>query len=280
MIRLLVDSTSDLSLQELKNRNITMIPLSVSFGEETFRDIVELDSQTFYQRLTQGTVHPKTSLPSPSDFLTAFEEAKAAGDELICILLSSALSGTYQSAVNAKELLDYPGIYLVDSRSTACGIRLLVDHAEQSIAKGLSAPEIVAELEELKSRCHVIVAVDTLEYLYKGGRLSRTAAAIGSVASLKPLLSLNTEGKLDVVGKCLGRGKALQFILSQLEKYPPDPAHSLYSVYTHGLENTEKLHELLNERGQSFSGPVQVGSTIGTHVGPGAFGLIYIRQKA
>lgn len=279
MIRILLDSTADFSLEELKARNITMVPLSVNFGDESLQDIVELEINEFYDRLINGGVHPKTSLPSPAAFLEKFEEAQQAGDELICILLSGGLSGTVQSAINAKEMLDYEGIHIIDSKTAAAAIRIMVEHTEKRIAEGASAKEIVEELEELKGRTQIFAAVDTLEYLYKGGRLSKAAVTIGSMASLKPIITLNREGVLEVPGKCLGRTKALNFLLDALKKHPQDKNHKLYTIYTLGTENVVKLQELLTKAGHDFAGPTQIGSTIGTHVGPGTFGIIYVEEK-
>lgn len=279
MIRILVDSTADFSLEELKARNIDMVPLNVNFGEESLQDIVELDVESFYERLIHGDVHPKTSLPSPAAFLEKFEAAQEAGDELICILLSGGLSGTCQSAVNAKAMVDYEGIHIIDSKSTACVIRIMVEKAEKMIAEGKSAAEIVEVLEELKSRSQIFAAVDTLEYLQKGGRLSKAAAAIGSLASLKPIITLNREGELEVPGKCLGKLRALNWLMDALKKNPMDEDHALYTIYTHGTENTEKLNEMLAKAGIPVAGTYHIGSTIGTHVGPGAFGIIYIRKQ-
>jgi len=278
MIRLLVDSTSDFTLEEVKARNMSFVPLNVNFGEESLMDTIELDKDTFYDRLINGDVHPKTSLPAPAMFLEEFEKAKEAGDELICILLSSAISGTWQSAVNAKEILGYEGIYIVDSCSAAYGIRILADQAQKRIEEGCSAKEIAAELEELKGRIYIYAAVDTLEYLQKGGRLSKAAAVIGSMASLKPIIHLDREGNLAVPGKCLGRGKAMNYLLDCLKKHPMDKNYPLYTLYTSGLENPEKLGELLNKEGYQVKGANQIGPTIGTHVGPGAFGIIYIAE--
>ena len=278
MIRILVDSTADFSLEELKARNITMVPLNVNFGEESLKDTIELGNDQFYDRLINGTVHPKTSLPAPAAFLEKFEEAQAAGDQLICILLSGGISGTWQSAVNAKEILEYDGIYVIDSRTTACGIRLLVEYAEKLIAEGLSAPEIAEKLEELKGRVQIFAAVDTLEYLHKGGRLSKAAATIGSLASLKPIITLNREGTLEVPAKCLGRTKALSWLSDALKKHPQDEQHALYTIYSYGTENAEKLQEQLKKEGYSVHDLIQIGSTIGTHVGPGVFGIIYVRK--
>ena len=279
MIRILVDSTADFSLVELKERNIDMVPLNVNFGDESLQDVVELSVDDFYDRLINGDVHPKTSLPSPACFMEKFEAAQEAGDELICILLSGGISGTCQSAINAKEMVGYDGIHIIDSKTTAAAIRILVETAEKMIAEGKSASEIVDFLEDLKGRTQICVALDTLEYLQKGGRLSKAAAAIGSMASLKPIITLNAEGQIEVAAKCLGRTKALAYICDVLKKLPDSKEYSLYSVYSHNSDNVEKLNAQLAKEGHVVSGTVQVGSTIGTHIGPGAYGVIYVRQK-
>jgi len=277
MIRFLVDSSSDYSPALLEERNIEYVPLSVTIGDKTYRDGIDLTRDDFYRLLQDSKDFPKTALPSPADFLDIFEDVKAKGDELVCVLLSGSLSGTCQSAMTAKGMVDYDKIYIVDSRSAAYGVQLLIEEADSLRQQGCTGAAIAHRLEELK-RCIRIVAVpDTLEYLYKGGRLSRTGAAIGSAVSLKPVITV-PDGKVEVLQKCLGHGRALNAVVSYLEKHPADPAYPIYPIYTCGHENTDKLTARLTEQGVPLHSRVQIGSTIGAHVGPEVYGLIYIEK--
>lgn len=278
MIRLVVDSSADYFAEELKENNIELVPLNISLAGETYQDGVTLERNQFYEILTGQEDFPKTSQPSPDDFLTIFEDAKAKGDDVICILLSSALSGTCQSAHLCKNMAEYDNIYIVDSLSATIGIKIIVDYANTLRNQGASAKEIVAKLEELKSRIRIFAGVDTLEFLCRGGRVSRTSAAIGDLANIKPIITVTEEGKVTVAGKCLGKNKALRFITDKLAEHPADENFPLYTIYTYGEENTEKLEAKLAKMGVSHADRLQVGATIGAHVGPGAFGIIYISK--
>ena len=280
MIRILVDSTADFSLEELKARNIDMVPLNVNFGEESLQDIVELDVESFYERLIHGDVHPKTSLPSPAAFLEKFEAAQEAGDELICILLSGGLSGTAQSAQIAKELCDYENIYVVDSRQATAGIRALVDLACLLIKEGKSAEEIVAELEQARDRVRLYIMVDTLEYLHKGGRLSGAVNVVGTMLKVKPLLTLK-DGVLGMVGKGMGTKDAQRGVLKLVgEQLNADPRLPVYFVYSAKESNCVQLRALAEEKyGISCAESHSVGAVLGTHVGPGAAAIAYLEAK-
>ncbi len=278
MTRFCVDSTADFTLEEVLSRNMALVPLTVNFGEESYLDTVELDKESFYERLIHGDILPKTSLAAPGQFLEVFEEVKAAGDELICITVSGAVSGTHQSALTAKDMVDYEGIYVIDSCSTSAAIRLLVDYGDWLLKCGCSAKETAAKLEELKGRVKVVAALDTLDYLQKGGRLSKAAAAIGSLASIKPIVTFDEGGNIAIAQKCLGRGKALQWLLCHMKKQELDPSFPLYSLYTYGTENCEKLEASLQKEGYSMASRQRVNGVIGTHVGPEVYGIVYVTK--
>lgn len=279
MIRIVVDSSADFCAEELKERGIELVPLNVTLAGETYQDGVNLNKNQFYEILTGQEDFPKTSQPSPEDFLNLFEDAKEKEDDVICLLLSSSLSGTCQTAHLAKNMAEYDRIYIVDSLSATIGIRLLADHANKLRQENVPAAEIASQLEELKSRIRIFAGVDTLEFLCRGGRVSRASAAIGELANIKPIVSVSEEGKVVVLGKCLGKNKALRFLMDKLADNPVDENFPLYSIYTYRTENTEKLEEKLTKAGISYTSRQQIGASIGAHVGPGAFGVIYIAKK-
>lgn len=279
MIRIVVDSSADFFAEELKERQIELVPLNVTLGGETYQDGVNLEKNQFYELLIGQEDFPKTSQPSPEDFLNLFEDAKEKEDDVICLLLSSSLSGTCQTAHLAKNMAEYDRIYIVDSLSATIGIRLLAEQADKLRQQGLPAAEIASQLEELKSRIRIFAGVDTLEFLCRGGRVSRASAAIGELANIKPIISVSQEGKVVVLGKCLGKNKALRFLMDKLEANPADEDFPFYSIFTYGTENTEKLEAKLEKAGLSYTSRQQVGASIGAHVGPGAFGFIYIAKK-
>ena len=204
MIRILVDSATDFTMAEVKEKNLYHVPLTISLNGKDYLSGEDLTSDQFYELLTSGEDFPKTSQPSPQAFAEIFEKAKENGEEIICVLLSSALSGTCQSAHLAKDMVDYDGIYIVDSLTATIMTRVIVDYGLQLIAQGKSAPEVVAALESIKSKVKVAAGIDTLEYLYRGGRLNKAAATIGELANLKPVITVTVEGE----GTLLALGSA------------------------------------------------------------------------
>ncbi len=278
MIKILLDSACDYTMDEIREKDFATVPLRVTFGDRSYIPGEELDNDTFYEMLTQGKEFPKTSQPSPQDFLNHFEKAKENGDELLCLLLSSGISGTCQSAALAKSMADYDKIYIIDTMTATCPIRVLADHALTLIEQGMAAADIAAQLEQLKSRVKVTAAVDTLEYLCRGGRVSRAAAAIGEMANLKPIITVTPEGTVGVMGKCFGRNKAISALLKNLQEQELDSSFPMYTLYTCGTDNCDRFESKLTQAGYSTAGRVQIGSVIGTHVGPDVFGVVYVTK--
>lgn len=275
MVRIVIDSSADYPLDG--KTGVEMVPITVSIGGRDYADGVELTHPVFYRLLTTGGDFPNTSQPSPQAFADIFGRAKEAGEEVVYVALSSALSGTYQSACIAKDMVDYDGIYLVDSLSVSHGIHLLVNRAVELRSQGLSGTAIAADLEKLKGRIKIVAVVDTLEYLRRGGRLSKTAAAVGKIAGLKPVVTVSRDGTVAVIAKCLGRLKAVAQLQKLLAEADIDNRYPLYSLYTYGESNCEFLESKL-ATGYRLAGRLQVGPTIGAHVGPGVFGILYVEQ--
>ena len=277
MIKILLDTSSDYTVEEVQAKGMDLVPLHITLGEADYRDAYDLSKDKFYELLTSNEEVPKTSQPTPQDFVDVFEKAEKNNDELICILLSSRISGTFQSATLAKSIVDYDKIHLIDSLSATHGIRLLAEHAQNLVNEGKTAEEIVAELEVLKTKIKILAVVDTLEYLCKGGRVSRTTAAIGEMAKVKPMITVN-EGEVAVIGKSLGKNKAIGSLLKALGECEVDHRFPMYSVSTLGTENCEVLENRLAAEGYETKERLQIGATIGTHVGPGVFGIIFIQK--
>lgn len=278
MIRFVVDSSADYLTEELKERNIELVPIRVTIGETTYLDGIDLNKNEFYEILGKTGEFPKTAQPSPQDFVDLFEDAKEKGDSVIYVSLSSALSGTFQAANLAKDMAEYDNIYLIDSLTATHMIRILVEEGRKMAANGATVEEIVDALENLKSRVKVIAAIDTLEYLSRGGRISKAAASIGELANLKPIVTVTTEGKVTVTGKAIGKVKAIASIKKLVTKDTIDFNYPVYSLYSYGTENCIKLEEKYALDGVKPDERVQIGATIGAHIGPGAFGLIYVEK--
>ena len=277
MIRFLLDTSSDFTVEEVKAKGMDLVPLHITLGEADYKDAYDLTKDAFYELLTTSEEFPKTSQPTPQDFVDAFEDAKEKGDELICILLSSRLSGTFQSATLAKSIVEYDNIHLVDSLGATHMIRIMAEYGQELADAGKSAKEIVEALEEMKSKIKVLAVVDTLEYLCKGGRVSKTTAAIGEAAKVKPMITV-ANGEVAVIGKSLGKNKAIGNLLKALGECEVDERFPIYAVSTLGTENCEVFEKRLTDAGYSFKERLQIGATIGTHVGPGVFGMIFVTK--
>ena len=278
MIRILLDSSADFSAEEVKQYNMELVPINITMNDKNYRDGVDLTKDEFYQLLVESEAFPMTAQPSPQDFLDIFEDAKEKGDQVIYLSLSSALSGTFQTATLAKNMAEYDEIYLVDTLSASRAIRLMAEYACKMREEGKDAASIAAELEEFKSRVVILAALDTLEYLQKGGRLSKAAAAIGELANLKPIITVTKEGTMAVPGKALGRNKALSTLVKMVTEKEIDTSFPIYSLYAVGEENTEKLEQKLGKEGVRVTKRLQLGPTIGCHIGPGAYGVIFVTK--
>lgn len=278
MIRILVDSSADYTAEEAKQNNLELVSINITMGGKNYLDGVDITRDEFYDLLVSSQDFPMTAQPSPQDFLDIFEDAKEKGDQLIYLSLSSGLSGTFQSATLAKSMAEYDEIYLVDTLSATRVIRLMAEYACKLREEGKDAATIAATLEEFKSRVVVYTAVDTLEYLSKGGRLSKAAAAVGELANLKPIITVTQEGKIAVPAKALGRNKALSTLVKLVSEKEIDTTFPIYSIYAVGEENTEKLEQKLGKEGIRVTKRLQVGSTIGCHIGPGAYGVVFVTK--
>ena len=275
MIKIMVDSSSDCRNREIYDY---FVPISVNIDGKDYKDGINLDNDMFYNLLNSAKDFPRTSQPSPDEFLQIFEKVKADGDQLIYFALSSALSGTYQSANIAKNMTEYDGIYIIDSKNASRMIELLAVYAKKLISENLTAEEIVQKCEEVKSKIKIYAGVDTLEYLQKGGRIGKATALIGALANIKPLITVSPDGEVDAVGKALGFGKAVQTLVQRIGKHEIDTSFPICSLYTFGEENCIKLEEKLEEAGYSLSDRLQIGSTIGAHVGPGVYGVFFVEK--
>lgn len=278
MIRILVDSSADYLQEELKEQNIELVPLTVSFDENVYIEGQNITRNEFYEKLTTGDSFPKTSQPSPQSFVDIFEDVKAKNDEIICILLSSSLSGTYQSATLAKNIVDYDGIHLIDSKSAAAAIRIMVDYAQKLMEEGKSAVEIVEAIEEMKGKVKIYAILDTLENLYRGGRLSKTAATLGEMAKVKPLISISEDGEIAVLGKCIGITRGISQIMKKLNAMEINTDFSIYTVYSYGNENCDKFESKVQNANIPVKQRIQLGAVLGTHIGAEAFGIIIVEK--
>ena len=274
-IRIIVDSTADLTPQ-LRER-VTVVPLTIYFGEEEFVDGVNITSAVFYQKLESTKVLPTTSQASPYAFSAAFGQAVADGDEVVAIVVSSRLSGTYQSAIIAAE--DYPGkVHVVDSRNIALGAAILVEYALRLLDEGCGAEEIARLVEQHRERVRLMAVVDTLEYLQRGGRLSKTAAIAGGILSIKPIITL-VDGEIKVMAKGRGNKQANALMNQEIKNSGMDTAMPRMLGYT-GTDDMllRKYRQESEELWDPETPEELVCGVVGTHAGPGAVAVAFFEK--
>ena len=281
MVRIITDSAADFEPQELNKLNITCIPLSVRFGDTEYQENVTLSKDAFYGLLLESQELPKTSQASPQILLDLFEAARDSGDEAIYFTLSSALSGTYQSALMAKTLAESDACHVVDSLNATGGQRLILEYAARLRDEGKSISEIIAGTEDIRSRIVLFACIDTLEYLYKGGRISQTVYKLGTLANIKPIITVEPDGSIGIPAKAMGMRKGMDYLCKQAQVHPADPAHPLYVMYTNNRSVAETLAEKLEAAGIPVPDGqiIQVGAAIGSHIGPDACGLVYVSKE-
>ena len=281
MIEIITDSAADLSPAEYGQDRITCIPLTVMFGEEEYQENVNLEKDRFYELLLSSEAMPKTAQPSPQCLMDLFEAAHERGDGAIYIPLSSGISGTFRNALMTKNMLGYEDCHVVDSRNATGGQRLIVQHAARLRDTGKSPEEIIAGIEDIRSRIVLFACIDTLEYLYKGGRISHTVYKLGTLANIKPIITVEPEGTIGVPAKAMGMRKGMEYLCKRVEERKPDPNFPFYAMYTADRTNGEALAQKFRAMGCDIPEEriINVGAAIGSHVGPNACGMVYIAEE-
>jgi DegV family protein with EDD domain len=277
-IAFVTDSTCFLPADLLKKHNITMIPQVLIWGEQTFQDGVDIQPSDFYSRLKTAKSMPSTSQISPATMQATFQPLVDQGFEVIGIFVSSRLSGTMQSAVQAKELMGSAGakVHIVDSLATSMSLGLIVLAAARAAEGGASLADIIAVAEKTKGNSGLFFAVDTLEFLHRGGRIGGAQRFIGSALNLKPILALK-EGKVEGVERMRGKSKAHDRVLELIaEQVAGKPNIRIATLHANAAEDAKAL---LDRAAQQLS-PVEtifaeVSPVVGTHTGPGTVGLAY-----
>lgn len=275
MIKIVTDSTAYLPEETIRKHDIRIVPLYVHFGNEAFREGVELSNKEFYTRLAEAPELPTTSQPPPGDFEPVFKELAGAGHEILVLTISSKLSGTWESAIAAKKMLPEASIHVFDSFSTSVGLHLIVDAALKGIEAGLSAPEIVAKLEEIRPKVRFMFAVDTLEYLQKGGRIGNARAFLGTLLKVKPILFLQ-DGAIEPLEQVRSRRKVQARLVELAQEYLGEKGSGAKVAVAHALAEAEAealKHNLVKELGCGESLFAEIGPVIGTHTGPGVLGV-------
>ncbi len=271
-VRIIIDSASDLTKEQSDALGLDFLPLKTIFGEEEYLDGINLSHRQFYEKLIEGDCLPTTSQISPHDFEQIYEDVKKKGDSAVVITLSSKLSGTFQSANIALD--DYEDcITIVDSENVCLGEQILVMYACRLRDEGASATEIANALNQRKKDVRVLALLDTLEYLKRGGRISKTAALAGNLLSIKPVIAI-VDGEVAVLGKARGSKNGCNMLREEISKCNGiDFSMPLCLGFT-GLDDT-LLQKYIKDNADLWESHIEklpissIGSTIGTHTGPG-----------
>ncbi|MDD6359590.1 MAG: DegV family protein [Parafannyhessea umbonata] len=276
--RIITDSASD--IVDFPNPNLTVLPMTVAFGDTVYHDGVDLTHERFFDLLVESDELPSTGAVSPGVFAQAYDEARAAGEDVVVVALSSKVSATCQSARLAAE--GRRDVHVVDSLNACIGERVLVEYALMLAERGLPAADIAAQLERARSRVHMLALLDTLEYLRRGGRIGSAAAAAGALLALKPVITM-ANGEVELLGKARGSKNARNLLVELVGEHPIDFAMPFSLARTAGGE--AMLKKYVRDSSDLWEGIVDalpicsVGATIGTHVGPGAIAVAYFERE-
>ena len=276
--KIIVDSTADL-MPEYKSR-VSVVPLTVHFGDQEYIDGITIDHNTFYEKLVEDDVLPTTSQATPDAFMKEFDKVKEAGESAVVITLSSKLSGTYQSAMIAAA--EYENIHIVDSGTVAMGGGILVEMALRFLDEGLDAKTVAEKLEEEKQKIVIVALVDTLEYLKKGGRVSKAVAFAGGVLNIKPVLSV-IDGEINMLGKARGSKMGNNLLIQEIEKAGGVDFSKPVLLGYSGLSDALLLKYIEDskhiwDKGLDSVRYTTIGSVIGTHAGPGAVAVAFFKN--
>lgn len=277
MIKILTDSSCVIPYDEARELNVDIIPLGITFGTEAYMDGVDITTEQFYGKLVESKVFPHTSQPSQEELEEHFERARAEGYTLLFLPLSSKISGTYESALNVKREGNYDNVYVYDTRCTTVMLELLVREAAKRT--NLSIEELIAYLDDLRSRARLIAGIDTLEYLAKGGRLNTATAVVGTLFKVKPIIIISLQGTIDVIAKRLGVKQGIRAVAEMLDMNKVDPEYGVRFLYSMNKENSKELIERIGLSEDKIVELTDIGSTVGAHIGPNAYGYVYVEKK-
>ncbi|HOV69667.1 MAG TPA: DegV family protein [Clostridia bacterium] len=273
MIKIIIDSTAYITKEELEQHDITVVPLNIDFLGSQFPDIIPGSFDDFYKKLRESKEFPKTSQPSVGAFAEIFEQELAKGNEILVLTISTGLSGTYNSAIAAKNTFNTDKIAVVDTLSSVACMKFLVDIAVKMRDEGVGLHQIAQAVTEKRPDACALLTVGDLEYLRRGGRLTNAQAVIGTLLDIKPII-LFKGGILKAIEKVRGRKKTLNRIIEMI----PQNASRLQALHIDSAEEAGKINEKLKELfpDADILPPAVIGPVIGSHLGPGTIGITYI----
>lgn len=268
-IKIITDSTAYIDKNYAMTHGINIVPLSVTFNGVTEDEGFPGEFEEYFEKLKSVQEFPTTSQPSIHAFAKIYKKIIAEGYEIITIVISSKLSGTYNSAFVAAKEIDFDKISVIDSETTAANLKLLVNMAKDLVEKGLSREEIVKTLEIEKKKMNISLTVDTLDYLKKGGRLSSAQAFVGSILKVRPIIAL-IDGKLEPIGKVRGKDKAIEMMINRVH----EDVNKISICHIFALDEALKLKLKLENKFKNAKIIIdELGPVIGSHLGPKAIGI-------
>lgn len=271
MIAIITDSSSNITQEEARALGVTVLPLTIIFGTEEYRDGIDIDSAEFFKKLTTGKDFPHTAQLTEAQVEEAVVAAKSRADEVLILPISSALSGSYDRCVKVAE--KYDGVYAYDGKCTTVMLKMLTLIAVQNADK--SAKAVIKILSDYRRRIKLYAALNTLEYLGKGGRISKTMATLGNALKIKPVVTLNDDGEVELVSKQFGMNKSIAYIAEQVKKDEIDYNEPVIVIYAMTQENSDRLIEKI---GSPYSEKSEICAVIATHIGPHAAGFVYVKK--
>jgi len=278
-LRVVTDSTCDIPPELAEELGIRIVPIYVMFGQETYRDRVDMGADEFFARLVTNNVHPTTSVPSPKDFADVYNELADEADEIISIHITAKESGTYNSAVLARDLVSKKcRIEVVDSQSISMSLGMLVLAAARAARNGAKLDEVAEMVRSNVPRVHLMILVDTLKYVVRGGRLNRPTGLVGTVLRVRPLLTMK-EGDLRPVGVARTKARAVESLYNFAKRF--SGVKELAVAYTTEHDEADSLLGRLKTAFPEATGYLaRVGPSLGTHAGPGAMGVAIWEAEA
>lgn len=275
-IKILTDMASDFSENEIDKYGIICLDMPLSINGE---DAENISLNEFWNKLLNGAVI-KTSQVSQQNLMKVFSRVKENNELLIAIFLSSKLSNTYNSAVLIKEELDYDGIYVMDSLCASIAEKVLVLKACELVKNGLDFKNIIAFLETFKTKIRLFACIDTLKFLARGGRINSNIAQIGNILRIKPLITFDKEGRIEIIAKKIGLNMAMKELLDAVIKNKIDFSKKFYPIFAYNDKNCDYFIELLKNKNKEIiiEEKQNIGKVIGTHIGPGGFGIVCFEQ--
>ena len=278
MVKIVTDSSCDISPQRCAELGVEMLPITVIFGDTSYRANIDISNEEFFEKLSVAEELPKTAQITPNQFQEIFKPYQESGDDVVCLFISSKMSGTLQSARVAKNILGAENILLPDTLNVTFALGLLVEEAVKMRDAGMTGAEIVEKIEELIPRIRLFAMIEDLKYLKMGGRLSATSALVASILGICPIITLK-DGLVEVVGKARGKKAAFAAIRKWVEKEPISSDYCVTMGHANVPENCKALQEFLGDLLKKREVHVcSIGSIVGTHTGPGAVGLAYIKK--